>query len=1631
MKILIKLKKSISIVTVVSLLISFVIGPTAVNAMTSEEATAKYKQIFKDFMLPYNYGQITDAHYAGTDRVIINIQDLHCHPQVQRNISNIIETFDKSYGVKKVYLEGAYGKVDTNWINRKMQEYSMPGLLDKMLDTGRLTGAEYYSALSGKNQIINGLEEKGPYLNNLKRFGEIVENQEKINLILQAADESLAKVKQQYYTKRQYKLEELSNNYREGKISSQKYYALLSKHIDKLGIDISKYENIFAYIMLLELQKKLDYSKITGELQSLVFFLRENLPNAAYQMLVDNTENFSKMDKLYGYIVRISRQLNLDLTINFPNLDNYFGYIEFSQKINPLGLIAEEKLLSQEINTRFSETKAQREVVFLTNFARYIKDYVSSKITSQDYEYYKENIDTYRKLWNKYVDNRVLSLLDEYIVEADKFYKINTDRNIYFTNNMFKESDELNKIKNETEAKDDINKIIENMKEVKEVDVVITGGFHSQTVTKILKNHGVSYIVITPNVTGGTKLAEETYYEIAKEQSKMSFQTLANLIASLSPIAQQKILESIDVKKTNEQISNLSAEEKTKKLREIISAKLLESDDEGEVIDKIVEEINRYSKEPVTEDFLNKINVEKFKEVLDGETDKIQHIINVLEENNIKQAFALLQNTISEYKFYIENLMKIKEEETVLNREKMQETANRNEHLNAIKELKQQGYIGGEDLEIIYAFMEITKNNIYMPYEKALEQIPEKYKNKDNLKNLFYISMPYNKDLILQFLNSNEKNIDVTPVSTTEFLKKEKESSLTKEKYDKISKDLQGRLNKLYGSRYKLSDLDIFSDFSSENLGNLLKALNINSDTNNETSLSSDEIKFFMDSVILTGDFVADFFKILFNGELSFPDEQGLQKLQKEEIYSFDLLYSNVDLNDDNISRLKLLVEYLNKESIKRIDISNNSLALRIFLNPAFMNKMKYIDIVMQYKIAVQLSRLLDIQTDKLLTDKVLNKILPMLMNFLDMVLDFADKQVILDEKTGILGIYTKEKVGDSDINPSYLESFLQRFNIVIPKENKIYFEMKDGDKKQDFLNGVKYSKVYLEQNNLDRIFINVEAHGISNGTILLGDNIYFTPKELAEALKYAFDSGVDLEKEIVLNLGNCFGGRVFKETLIKELKEMGVYNLPQIITAAGVENFYAMTSDDSGENNFYLSVGKIQPKEEGVLTIGDVARARPVLSNHTTTFESRNELLKQEYETLREQILEILSQEGIAVVENEESINGIVINIKEEEKKDDNVSEEQNLSVDNKIVPDSNKNINLVQFDVSDMEESNSALSTIPNNTPSTTFRLTMTWLSKLLDRLKITDFDKRQKIINIIENPIIALGIFFPTIRRIFVRMHGKEEEQKMAERGINYVLSHTNVFVKEAVRDAVGMNFIKKIIEFAKLLARKYTREDMAKAHTDYNRGLADNKQEEHSKFDEYNLKNKETLIALLNNADKYNNEEKTEIVKAAIDFINSSTNKKNIKEMLDLLINNSISSFVEYFYNEQKKLIFEEIRLFIIADSTFSKEEKLDFLDTVSRCVNDFGADQRLNDYIIDECIKNENEIKTVSIIKNVLSNIESFSESKRNEFLKFLLEKNILKNDTDNNFISRVMFGSSYFSSEYTEDIFGFAIGYVE
>ena len=226
----------------------------------------------------------------------------------KKNISKIIENFDKEFGVKNVYLEGAYGNVDTSWLLSIKDKGLREKVLNEMLSSGRLTGAEYYSALSARTDIIKGLENKEEYFANLRRFGQILEMQPDTKMALEAMGKDIETLKNLYYGREQKKLETLSKQYAEAAISGKKYFTLLYKHTDKLGIDVYKYENIDTYKELLEREKKLDYKRITSELNAFVGKMKEVLPYSAYKLLIAKTNNFSDTDALYVSLVKIARE---------------------------------------------------------------------------------------------------------------------------------------------------------------------------------------------------------------------------------------------------------------------------------------------------------------------------------------------------------------------------------------------------------------------------------------------------------------------------------------------------------------------------------------------------------------------------------------------------------------------------------------------------------------------------------------------------------------------------------------------------------------------------------------------------------------------------------------------------------------------------------------------------------------------------------------------------------------------------------------------------------------------------------------------------------------------------------------------------------------------------------------------------------------------------------------------------------------------------------------------------------------------------------------------------------------------------------------------------------------------------
>jgi hypothetical protein len=108
-------QKAVTLATAACFMLTSVFGQAAGAAAVPVSGKAGTVSV-DDPVIPSTAGRITDARCYDSKQVVIHIQDLHCHGDVQKNIAKILASLDARYALPKVYLEGAIGKVDTSWL---------------------------------------------------------------------------------------------------------------------------------------------------------------------------------------------------------------------------------------------------------------------------------------------------------------------------------------------------------------------------------------------------------------------------------------------------------------------------------------------------------------------------------------------------------------------------------------------------------------------------------------------------------------------------------------------------------------------------------------------------------------------------------------------------------------------------------------------------------------------------------------------------------------------------------------------------------------------------------------------------------------------------------------------------------------------------------------------------------------------------------------------------------------------------------------------------------------------------------------------------------------------------------------------------------------------------------------------------------------------------------------------------------------------------------------------------------------------------------------------------------------------------------------------------------------------------
>ena len=395
--------KLIAVITLVSFIIS-TIGSNLYALPTQVNDSKKYKDVFNKAksVIDIESGKVTASKDVKSDVTVVNIQDLHCHPQTQKNISKIIGELAKKYKVKKVYVEGGYGEIDTSWIETIRDEKIKEEVIEKLLEEGILTGSEYYKLTSkGREVELKGLDEERIHKENLKRLAWIISKQDKYKGITNDIDKEIGLLEKQYVNVRNKRFSSSYEQYLLGKIDTKRFYRQVLKYVKEINknpqrynnitsIKIENYPNIAKYVALTSNVKNMNMQEATAQLQMLMVEMKNRVPYGVYKKMLEETDNLRDSQKVVDLALRLSEKANINLEGRYKQLKSFLEANRINKEINPIDLVQEEREIIEQVRYALSYNKEEYEITYISDFNKYFKEYLGYKLTEADWQYYEK-----------------------------------------------------------------------------------------------------------------------------------------------------------------------------------------------------------------------------------------------------------------------------------------------------------------------------------------------------------------------------------------------------------------------------------------------------------------------------------------------------------------------------------------------------------------------------------------------------------------------------------------------------------------------------------------------------------------------------------------------------------------------------------------------------------------------------------------------------------------------------------------------------------------------------------------------------------------------------------------------------------------------------------------------------------------------------------------------------------------------------------------------------------------------------------------------------------------------------------------------------------------------------------------
>lgn len=441
--------------------------------------------------VPSQFVTLKEFHKGTNGKLLIHIQDAHSNYSGQMNMAKALEQMMRQTGMEVVLVEGGDQEVTLNETKKIADSSVWKIAANRLLLQGVISGEEYLNLTSDLPIRLLGIEYQDLYNRNLLEYKQLVDQREKLMKYLSKIHHSLQAMKERYYPD---ELKEYEKNLSDNDGFGSAFESLMRLSTADQEQTRGAYPEMRKLSSLKQTEDGIDFQAANREQTELIRRLSDSgfkdevssVIQRKTKTEVSHSEQIAQLTALFN----LANGSGID-TADFQYLQIYQNYLSLFSEISMDRLLPELDRFEDVVYSNILKDENTRKIRAIDRYTGLLTKAFEIKISSDEYRMLKANrVEFDSRQWQGFMNSLLKNVSDydllvpfqEYIDEAypvlDAFYETVAERDKAFVKN----AGELLEKTSQRSA------------------FLIAGGYHTANLTKLIREAGYSYLVLTPVV---------------------------------------------------------------------------------------------------------------------------------------------------------------------------------------------------------------------------------------------------------------------------------------------------------------------------------------------------------------------------------------------------------------------------------------------------------------------------------------------------------------------------------------------------------------------------------------------------------------------------------------------------------------------------------------------------------------------------------------------------------------------------------------------------------------------------------------------------------------------------------------------------------------------------------------------------------------------------------------------------------------------------------------------------------------------------------------------------------------------------------------------------------------------------